>query len=168
MASTRRGLILCALVLQMLMVGATASPLAESTNPLGDERKMNVDLRERLSEVDDSTNLPVIFQLNSAVTANDRAFIQQLGLTILGDAPLVDGGLVSGAAIEIRHLSTWQRVEYLELDKPLDFFYLPPSWGGEPTDPGIMMHETTHVVGATDAWTRAIITPSGEVERETD
>ena len=50
MASTRRGLILCALVLQMLMVGATASPLAESTNPLGDERKMNVDLRERLAE----------------------------------------------------------------------------------------------------------------------
>ena len=168
MASTRRGLILCALVLQMLMVGATASPLAESTNPLGDERKMNVDLRERLAEVDDTTTLPVIFQLNSAVTSNDLAFMGRLGLTILGDAPLVDGGLVSGAAIDIRHLSTWHRVEYLELDKPLDFFYLPPSWGGDPTDPGIMMHETTHVVGATDAWTRAIITPSGEVERETD
>ena len=168
MASTRRGLILCALVLQMLMVGATASPLAESTNPLGDERKMNVDLRERLAEVDDTTTLPVIFQLNSAVTVNDLAFMDRLGLTILGDAPLVDGGLVSGAAIDIRHLSTWHRVEYLELDKPLDFFYLPPSWGGDPTDPGIMMHETTHVVGATDAWTRAIITPSGEVERETD
>ena len=168
MASTRRGLILCALVLQMLMVGATASPLAESTNPLGDERKMNVDLRERLAEVEDTTTLPVIFQLNSAVTVNDLAFMDRLGLTILGDAPLVDGGLVSGAAIDIRHLSTWHRVEYLELDKPLDFFYLPPSWGGDPTDPGIMMHETTHVVGATDAWTRAIITPSGEVERETD
>ena len=168
MASTRRGLILCALVLQMLMVGATASPLAESTNPLGDERKMNVDLRERLAEVDDTTTLPVIFQLNSAVTSNDLAFMGRLGLTILGDAPLVDGGLVSGSAIDIRHLSTWHRVEYLELDKPLDFFYLPPSWGGDPTDPGIMMHETTHVVGATDAWTRAIITPSGEVERETD
>ena len=168
MASTRRGLILCALVLQMLMVGATASPLAESTNPLGDERKMNVDLRERLAEVDDTTTLPVIFQLNSAVTSNDLAFMDRLGLTVLGDAPLVDGGLVNGAAIDIRHLSTWHRVEYLELDKPLDFFYLPPSWGGDPTDPGIMMHETTHVVGATDAWTRAIITPSGEVERETD
>ena len=51
------------------------------------------------------------------------------------------------------------RVEYLELDKPLEFFYLPSEWGGQP-DPGIMMHETTHVVRATDTWDRVIISPS--------
>jgi len=167
MATPRRALVLCAFVLQLLMVGATASPLADSTNPLGDASKMNVDLVERLDEVDDTARLPVIFQLHSPVTSHDKSFIGQLGFELLGDAPLVDGGLVEGAAIDVRRLSTWDRVEYLELDKPLEFFYLPSEWGGQP-NPGILMHETTHVVRATDAWDRVIITPSGEIQRETD
>ena len=32
----------------------------------------------------------------------------------------------------------------------------------------IMMHETTHVVTATDSWSRAIISPTGQVEYEID
>ena len=48
MATSRRALALTAFVLQLLMVGATASPLAETTNPLGDASKMNTDLIERL------------------------------------------------------------------------------------------------------------------------
>ena len=161
-------MVLSAFVLQLLMVGATASPLADSVNPLGDERKMNDDLRTELHEANDGDVIPVIFQLNSPVTDSDKAALDNMGLTLLGEAPLVDGGLVEGTAQDVRHFSMWHRVEYLELDKPLDFFYLPPEWGGDPTQPGIMMHETTHVVGATDAWTRAIIQPNGEVMRETD
>ena len=168
MASHTRALVLSAFVLQLLMVGATASPLADSVNPLGDERKMNDDLRQELHEANDGDVIPVIFQLNSPVTDSDKAALDNMGLTLLGEAPLVDGGLVEGTAQDVRHFSMWHRVEYLELDKPLDFFYLPPEWGGDPTQPGIMMHETTHVVGATDAWTRAIIQPNGEVMRETD
>ncbi len=167
MASTRRALVVSAFLLQLLMVGATASPLADTTNPLGDESKMNADLVSALDGADDATVLPVIFQLQSAVTDNDMAFMRNLGFEHLGDAPLVDGGLVEGAAIDVRRLSTWDRVEYLELDKPLDFFYLPSEWGGQ-TNPGIMMHETTHVVRATDAWDRVIVSPSGEVLREVD
>ena len=129
MATSRRALALTAFVLQMLMVGATASPLAEATNPLGDASKMNTDLVERLDEVNDATVLPVIFQLFSPVTEHDEAYMQQLGMELLGHAPLVDGGLVEGAAIDVRRLSTWHRVEYLELDKPLEFFYLPSDWG---------------------------------------
>ena len=167
MASTRRALVVSAFVLQLLMVGATASPLADTTNPLGDEYKMNADLVDALDGADDATVLPVIFQLHSAVTDNDMTFMKNLDFEHLGDAPLVDGGLVEGAAIDVRRLSTWDRVEYLELDKPLDFFYLPSEWGGQ-TNPGIMMHETTHVVRATDAWDRVIVSPSGEVLREVD
>ena len=36
MVSNRRSLMLVALTLQMLMVGVTASPLAEAVNPMGD------------------------------------------------------------------------------------------------------------------------------------
>ena len=167
MATHRRALFLSALVLQLLMVGAAASPLADDINPLGDASKMNTDLVERLAEVDDATTLPVIFQLNSPVTDSDEAYMKDLGLEVLGHAALIDGGLVEGAAVDVRRLSSWERVEYLELDKPLEFFYLPSEWGGQP-NPGIMMHETTHVVRATDAWDRVIVTPSGEILRETD
>ena len=168
MVSHRRALLLVAVALQLLMVGATASPLAEGVNPLGDESRMNADLVERLASSSDNDVHPVIYQLVSPVTAHDRSYMDSLGLNHLGDAPLVDGGLVEGTSLAVRHLSSWDRVAYLELDKPLDFFYLPSEWGGEPFDAGIMMHETTHIVGATDAWTRVIVQPNGEVQRETD
>ena len=168
MSSVRSASIFTAMVLQLLMFGAIASPLADSVNPYGDESKMNNDLVEKLNLVDGNTILPVIFQLNSPVEDSDEAYLTEIGFEILGHAPLVDGGLIEGTASDIRRLSTWERVEYLELDKPLDFFYLPPEWGGDPSEPGIMMHETTHVVRATDVWDRVIISPSGEVEREVD
>lgn len=168
MSSMRSASIFTAIVLQLLMFGAIASPLADLTNPYGDESKMNSDLVAKINEVDGDTILPVIFQLNSPVEDSDEAYLSELGFKLLGNAPLVDGGLVEGSASDIRRLSTWERVEYLELDKPLEFFYLPPEWGGDPTEPGIMMHETTHVVRATDVWDRVIIGPSGDVEREVD
>ena len=168
MTPVRRASILTAIMLQMLMFGAIASPLADSVNSIGDASKMNQDLVAEISASNEDEILPVIYQLNSQVTDSDRAYFESLGATILGDAPLVDGGLIEASVSTIRKISTWDRVEYLELDKPLDFFYLPQEWGGTQTDPGIMMHETTHVVRATDAWDRVIVTPSGEIQRDVD
>ena len=168
MTPVRRASILTAIMLQMLMFGAIASPLADSVNSIGDASKMNQDLVAEISASNEDEILPVIYQLNSPVTDTDRAYFESLGATILGDAPLVDGGLIEASVSTIRKISTWYRVEYLELDKPLDFFYLPQEWGGTQTDPGIMMHETTHVVRATDAWDRVIVTPSGEIQRDVD
>ena len=169
MASSRRYVISTAMFIQILMLSAVASPIADSVNPLGDFTKMNDDLLEELENNDNSKIIPVIFQLNSPMTLDDENRIAQFGLDLIGRAPLVDGGLVEGTIGEIRVLSNWERIEYLELDKPLDFFYLPSEWGGEPaTDAGIMMHETTHVVTATDSWSRAIISPTGQVEYEID
>ncbi len=169
MVSSTRYVALSAIFIQLLMVSAVASPLIEGINPLGDISKMNDDLIEELEISEDSKVLPVIFQLNSPMTEDDENQLKELGFNLIGRAPLVDGGLVEGTAQDVRHLSNWHRVEYLELDKPLEFFYLPPEWGGETqTDPGIMMHETTHVVTATDSWSRAIISPNGEVQYDID
>ena len=151
------------------MIGATAAPLADGLNPMGDYSKMDNALRDSLSSSSEDEIVPVIFQLNSEVLEEDLSTLENYGATILGDAPLVDGGLIEASIRDIRVISTWDRVEYLELDRPLDFFYLPQEWGGEiKTDPGIMMHETTHVVKATDAWDRVIISPTGEIEYEVD
>ena len=59
MANRRRAMMLTAFLLQLLMVGATASPLADSTNPLGDASKMNADLVEKLDEVADAVAVAV-------------------------------------------------------------------------------------------------------------
>ena len=107
MATHRRALIFTAFLLQLLMVGATASPLAEATNPLGDADKMNQDLLEALDGAENTDVLPVIYQLNSEVTAADKAVMKDLGFQLLGDAPLVDGGLVEGTAQAVRSLSAW-------------------------------------------------------------
>ena len=168
MGSNRTMAILLAFALQLLMVGATAAPLADSTNPMGTYANMNDDLREELYQSEYDEILPVIFQLNSPVTQSDLTNLEQFGATVLGDAPLVDGGLFEATAEDIRRISNWERIEYLELDKELDFFYLPPEWGGDPTDPSAMMHETTHVVKATDTWDRVIINPAGAIEYDVD
>ena len=129
------------------MIGATAAPLADGLNPMGDYEKMDKSLRDSLSSSSEDDIIPVIFQLNSEVTSDDLEKLEQFGATILGEAPLVHGGLIEASIRDVRVISTWERVEYLELDRVLDFFYLPSEWGGEPiTEPGIMMHETTHVV----------------------
>ena len=91
MVSNRRSLVLVALTLQMLMVGVTASPLAEAVNPMGDVAKMTADLEAAVTSNDDSTVIPLIYQHHSPVTDADRRHIDAHGFTLPGDAPPVDG-----------------------------------------------------------------------------
>ncbi|MGB1568127.1 MAG: S8 family serine peptidase, partial [Candidatus Poseidoniaceae archaeon] len=143
--------------------------MVQGTNPYGNVTKMDDALEEALRSVQTGDeSFEVIFQLHSPVTDADLAFFSKQGATHLHEAKLIDGGLIEAPADVIRQLSTWERVEYLELNRELDFFYLPPDWGGDPTDPSLMMHETTHIVRATDAWHRAIIDVNGNVLFETD
>ena len=48
MGSNRNVVILVSLLLQVLMVGAIAAPLADQVNPMGDYEKMNYDLQHEL------------------------------------------------------------------------------------------------------------------------
>ena len=64
MASKLNVTFLVALALQMLMIGATAAPLADGLNPMGDYSKMNKALRDSLSSSHEDEVIPVIFQLN--------------------------------------------------------------------------------------------------------
>ena len=53
------------------MIGATAAPLADGLNPMGDYEKMDKSLRDSLSSSSEDDIIPVIFQLNSEVTSDD-------------------------------------------------------------------------------------------------
>ena len=105
-------MILAAMFIQLLMLTAVASPLADGVNPLGDFTKMNDDLIEQLETSEESKIVPVIFQLNSPMTESDENRLTELGFDLIGRAPLVDGGLVEGTISDVRHLSNWDRIEY--------------------------------------------------------
>ena len=84
MASSRRYVISAAMFIQLLMLTAVASPLADGVNPLGDYTKMNNDLIEELETSDDSKIVPVIFQLNSPMTESDENRLTELGFDLMG------------------------------------------------------------------------------------
>ena len=66
---------------------------------------MNYDLQQELYDSSLDTVLPVIFQLNSPVTDADLAQFEEFGATVLGDAPLVDGGLIEAKVEDVRRIS---------------------------------------------------------------
>jgi subtilisin family serine protease len=155
--------------LQLMFLLSLTTPMVQGTNPYGNLDKMDDALESALQTAGDfETSFEVIFQLNSPVSDDDINFMINAGATYLDDAKLIDGGLIDASSDVIRKLSTWDRIEYLELNRELEFFYLPTEWGGDPTDPSVLMHETTHVVRATDAWHRAIIDVNGNVEFDID
>ena len=145
------------------------SPLASGSQTMGDMDRMDAALEEALWAADVNDKLPVILQYNSPVTEDDRKMLARLGATVEGEAPLLHGLLVEASPIAIRHISTLDRIHYSELDRPLEFFFLPTEWGGAPSgEVGALMHETVHVVDATDAWDRVIVQPDGTIAYDTD
>ena len=155
--------------LQLVFLISLSSPMVQGTNPYGDMEKMDDALEHALQSVGDlDESFEVIFQLQSPVSNEDLNHFKDIGAVHLNDAKLINGGLLEATSDVIRQLSNWERIKYLELNRELDFFYLPTEWGGDPTDPTTMMHETTHVVRATDAWHRAIIDVNGNVQFDVD
>ena len=169
MSKLQRKKIRTVFFLQLVFLVSLSSPMVQGTNPYGNLDKMDDALEHALQSVGDlDESFEVIFQLQSPVSNEDLNRIKNLGAVHLNDAKLINGGLIEATPDVIRQLSNWERVKYLELNRELDFFYLPTDWGGDPTDPTTMMHETTHVVRATDAWHRAIIDVNGNVQFDVD
>ena len=169
MSKLQRDKIRTVFFLQLVFLISLSSPMVQGTNPYGNLEKMDDALEDALQSVGDlDESFEVIFQLQSPVSNEDLNHFKDLGAVHLNDAKLINGGLLEATSDVIRQLSNWERIKYLELNRELDFYYLPTEWGGDPTDPTTMMHETTHVVRATDAWHRAIIDVNGNVQFDVD
>ena len=135
------------------LVGATMTP------PLN-ESVIDSALIDSLDSNDDTT-FPVIIQFSIEINSEISAFLIGKGISFEHESELLNGGLAQMNSKQIAHLSHHSQIRFLELDRPLQTFYL-----DEPirTPDHIMMHETTHVTNATSAWSRAIIQRDGSVK----
>ena len=108
MGARRRLFFLSAVLMQILMLGATAAPVFDGINPMGNYEKMNTDLKEILDSSEEDLVIPVIFQLHSPVSESDKQQFEAFHAEVLGDAPLVDGGLIEAKIEDIRKISNWE------------------------------------------------------------
>jgi subtilisin family serine protease len=153
----------------LLLVTSSAAPLAAGGQTYGDVSVMDASLQRALAEGGASDVHKVIVQFTTPLGADVSDVLEEHDATVLGTAPLVDGHLIEASDIDLRRLSTNERVRYMELDRPLEFFYLPSAWGGAPEgDVGAMMHDTVHVIDAVDAWHRVVVQPDGRISYDLD
>ncbi len=155
-----------ALALGLLLICTTSIAVAtgEGVTPRWDV--MDPALQQALAQAgadgDQTSIFEVIYQFTDPVTDEQRKRMTLIGLEHLGDAPLINGGLVSGTMQQILALASEPMVLHLELNRLLEHFFLP----GDPTNIGAMMHETVHVVNSSTSWHRAIVDAEGNIEFE--
>ena len=145
-------------VLLALTVLSTSVTANQSS---ADETKMSKELLEELSEAGD---LEVIVQFNGPSSARLWQALESMGAEVLGELSVLDGGLISASPISLAKISRLSIVEHMELNIPLEYFFLP----GDQDDVESMMHETIHVVNASMAWHRVIIGTDGVIKTESD
>ena len=145
-------------VLLALTVLSTSVTANQSS---ADETKMSKELIEELSEAGD---LEVIVQFNGPSSARLWQALESMGAEVLGELSVLDGGLISASPISLAKISRLSIVEHMELNIPLEYFFLP----GDQDDVESMMHETIHVVNASMAWHRVIIGTDGVIKTESD
>jgi len=154
--------ILLAISLLLLPIyAASGSPESSARLDLMDQYLIDAIQNESNNEV----KLSVIFQFEEPLSVGNKQRIQLLGIEILNEAPLINGGLLKAAPNQIVLLSNQPGIRFLELNRLLETFYLDeePSYSS-----GTMMQETTHVVNATTAWSRVTIQRDGSIKTETN
>jgi subtilisin family serine protease len=165
-AGRQRG---AAILLLVVLLAMSAAPFAAGGQTYGDVTVMDAALRDALAEGEAGDVHRVIVQFTSPLGEDVDNVLADHDATVLGTAALVDGHLVEATDMNLRRLSTQHIVRYMELDRPLEFFYLPTEWGGLPEgDVGTMMHDTVHVIDAVDAWHRVVVQPDGRVAYDLD
>ena len=145
-------------VLLALTVLSTSVTANQSS---ADETKMSKELIEELSGTGD---LEVIVQFNGPSSARLWQALESMGAEVLGELSVLDGGLISASPISLAKISRLSIVRHMELNIPLEYFFLP----GDQDDVESMMHETIHVVNASMAWHRVIIGTDGVIKTESD
>ena len=149
------------LSLVVLLALTVLSTSVTANQSFADETKMSKELIEELSKTGD---IEVIVQFNVPSSSGLWQALESKGAEVLGKLSVLDGGLISASPTSVAKISKFSFVEHMELNIPLEYFFLP----GDQDDVESMMHETIHVVNASMAWHRVIIGTDGVIKTESD
>ena len=150
-----------ALLMVALMVSMSGSIAYASNSIQPDFSKMS---NELISELESQDELEVIIQFTSEQDNSVWQSLESMGIEMISEMSTLHGGLIVGKSMEISRLSTFSIVQHMELNVPIEHFYLP----GNQDDTESMMHETVTWVNASQAWHRAIIGTDGVLKTEPD
>jgi len=150
-----------ALLLVTLVASMSGSLAYTNHNSSVDVSKMSDEL---ISKLDTQDEIEVIVQLTK--NPNDIVWntLESTGIKLISEMSVLHGGLIVGTPSEMSRLSTFSMVKHMELNVPIEHFYLP----GDQDDKESMMHETVRWVNASLAWHRAIIGTDGILKTEPD
>ena len=150
-----------ALLMVTLVASMSGSLAYTNHNSSVDVSKMSDELISKLNTQDE---IEVIVQLTK--NPNDIVWntLESTGIKLISEMSVLHGGLIVGTPSEMSRLSTFSMVKHMELNVPIEHFYLP----GDQDDKESMMHETVRWVNASLAWHRAIIGTDGILKTEPD
>ena len=149
-------------VLMVALIASMSGSIAYASNSTQpDLSKMSGEL---LSELESEDEIEVIIQFTSHQDDSVWRSLETMGIKMISEMSVLHGGLILGKSTDIFRLSTFSIVEHMELNVPIEHFYLP----GDQNDTESMMHETVGWVNASQAWHRAIIGTDGVLKTEPD
>lgn len=148
------------LLITLVISGPGSIGVIENSRTI-DITKMSSELLDMLDSEDD---LEAIVHFHESPGDMTWRGVETIGIELISEMSVLDGGLVTGSAGEIAELSTRSFVRHIEANVPIEHFYLP----GDQEDYESMMHETVNWVNASLAWHRAIIGTDGVLKTESD
>ncbi|NDF34177.1 MAG: hypothetical protein EB157_06415, partial [Euryarchaeota archaeon] len=123
-------------VFMVALVASMSGSLAYTN--ITDQPDMSKMSNELVSELSSLEELEVIVQFTGEQDNSVWKSLESMGIDMISEMSVLNGGLIVGTAKEISRLSTFSIVKHMELNVPIEHFYLP----GDQDDTESMMHET--------------------------
>ena len=151
-----------AAVVLVALIASMSGSLAVTSQPQSiDTTKMSEEL---ISEIGSEGEIEAIIQFFEPPSDRIWRAVRSMGVDVVTEMSVLNGGLISGTSSELSKLSTLSVVKHMEANVIIEHFYLP----GDQNNSESMMHETVGWVNASLAWHRAIIGTDGELKTESD
>ena len=128
------GMRLNALLMVVLIASMSGSIAYASNSNLPDTSKMSDELVSELESVDE---IEVIIQFTGEQDSSVWQSLETMGIEMISEMSVLNGGLIVGKSTDISRLSTFSIVQHMELNVPIEHFYLP----GDQNDTEAMMHD---------------------------
>ncbi|MGB1533252.1 MAG: hypothetical protein ACPG9G_00800, partial [Candidatus Thalassarchaeaceae archaeon] len=146
----------------VVLIASMSGSIAYANNSnQPDTSKMSYEL---ISALDSTDEIEVIIQFTEEQDSSVWQSFETMGIQMISELSVLHGGLIVGKPTDVSQLSTFSIVKHMELNVPIEHFYLP----GDQNNTESMMHETVRWVNASLAWHRAIIGTDGVLKTEPD